>query len=148
MPSNKLLQVFIVFALLFSSSIAQETSSPSPAPVTGPYGYESPSIPSPSPSIGSINPPPHSDLPPNPASTPSSPAPAPEEASDTTSANVESEKPKNSSSGGMSGGKKAGIAIGVIVAACAVVLGGMLYKKRKQNIQRAQLGHAARGEFL
>ncbi|KAI3819671.1 hypothetical protein L1987_13518 [Smallanthus sonchifolius] len=37
-----------------------------------------------------------------------------------------------SSSGGMSGGKKAGISIGVIVAACVIVFGGMLYRKRRQ----------------
>ncbi|KAL0390113.1 UNVERIFIED_CONTAM: hypothetical protein Scaly_0368400 [Sesamum calycinum] len=55
---------------------------------------------------------------------------------------------KDDSSGGMSGGKKAGVAIGVISAACIVGLGALVYKKRQQNIRRAQYGYAARREFL
>lgn len=55
---------------------------------------------------------------------------------------------KGDSSGGMSGGKKAGVAIGVISAACIVGLGALVYKKRQQNIRRAQYGSAARREFL
>lgn len=53
-----------------------------------------------------------------------------------------------SSSEGMSSGKKAGIAVGVIVAAGVVVLGALVYKKRRQNMQRSQYGYAARRELL
>lgn len=52
------------------------------------------------------------------------------------------------SSGGMSSGKKAGIAVGVIVGAGVVVLGAFVYKKRRQNIERSQYGYAARRELL
>lgn len=51
-------------------------------------------------------------------------------------------------SGGMSGGKKAGIGIGVVAAACIVGVGALVYKKRQQNVRRSQYGYAARGEFL
>lgn len=50
--------------------------------------------------------------------------------------------------GGMSGGKKAGIALGVILAAGVVVVGGLVYKKRQDNIRRAQYSYAARTELL
>lgn len=53
-----------------------------------------------------------------------------------------------SAGGGMNGGKKAGIAVGVIAAACLVGLGGLVYKKRQDNIRRSQYGYAARRELL
>ncbi|KAK4351478.1 hypothetical protein RND71_030791 [Anisodus tanguticus] len=43
-----------------------------------------------------------------------------------------------------SGGKKAGIAVGVIAAICFVGLGALVYKKRQQNIQRTQFGHSVK----
>ncbi|CAI9272968.1 unnamed protein product [Lactuca saligna] len=98
--------------------------------------------PSPSPSIDYPYMSPPADLAPTLASSPSfgmSPAPEPEEARNTTAANVESENPVDSSSKGMSGGKKAGISIGVIAAVCVVGFGGMLYKKRKQNISSSAI---------
>ncbi|GFZ14775.1 uncharacterized protein LOC130764062 [Actinidia eriantha] len=49
---------------------------------------------------------------------------------------------------GMSGGQKAGIAIGVLAAAGVVGLGGMVYKKRRANIRRARFGSAARRTSL
>ncbi|KAI3666845.1 hypothetical protein L6452_41883 [Arctium lappa] len=82
-------------------------------------------------------PPPLSDLAPSsdtysPPSLPQAPELA--VASDVASANVKTEESNEASSGGMSSGKKAGIAIGVIGAVCIVGFGGMLYKKRQYNI--------------
>jgi anaerobic C4-dicarboxylate transporter len=48
----------------------------------------------------------------------------------------------------MNGAKKGGIAIGVILAAGLVVVGGFVYKKRRDNIRRSQYGYAARREIL
>jgi hypothetical protein len=48
----------------------------------------------------------------------------------------------------MSGGKKVGIAIGVIFAFVLVGLGGVVYKKRKDNVRRGQYGYGARREML
>ncbi|GLU11790.1 hypothetical protein SLE2022_285120 [Rubroshorea leprosula] len=52
------------------------------------------------------------------------------------------------SDGGMSGGKKAGIVVGVVAAACLVGMAGMVYKKRQENIRRSQYGYSARREIL
>lgn len=64
------------------------------------------------------------------------------------SADAEEEGEKGEGSGGMKGGKKAGIVFGVAAAACVVGFGGVVYKKRQQNIRRAQYGYAARSDFL
>ncbi|KAL5733482.1 hypothetical protein ACOSQ2_033174 [Xanthoceras sorbifolium] len=48
----------------------------------------------------------------------------------------------------MSGGQKAGIAVGVLAGAAVIGLGGMVYKKRRSNIRRAHFGQAARRSFL
>ncbi|KAJ6403290.1 hypothetical protein OIU84_015240 [Salix udensis] len=87
---------------------------------------------------------------PVPASDEDVPAPAPTEASDI---NVDGgsggeEEEGGEESEGMSGGKKAGIAVGVIMAACLVGFGGLVYKKRQDNIRRTAYGHAARRELL
>ena len=54
----------------------------------------------------------------------------------------------SSSSRGLNGGQKAGIAIGVMSAAGALFLGGLVYKKRRSNIRRAKFGVAARRPVL
>lgn len=54
----------------------------------------------------------------------------------------------SSSSRGLNGGQKAGIAIGVMSAAGALFLGGLVYKKRRSNIRRAKFGVAARSPVL
>ncbi|CAH1437947.1 unnamed protein product [Lactuca virosa] len=155
MASNKLLHILITFALLFSSTTLSLDSTEDPETSTIPEqdtgADDSLSFPSPSPSIDYPYMSPPADLAPTLASSPSfgmSPAPEPEEARNTTASNVESEKPKDSSSKGLTSGKKAGISIGVIAAVCVVGFGGMLYKKRKQNIHRAQLGYIAREDFI
>ncbi|KAI3706402.1 hypothetical protein L6452_24118 [Arctium lappa] len=146
----------LAFTLLFTLSVSSDPPQISPSPVPQLGSDDSPSIPSPSPTTTTGSPPappPSADLPPAPSSDTSSPpslSPAPElaVASDVSSANVKTEESKEASSGGMSTGKKAGIAIGVIGAACVVGFGGMLYKKRQYNIRRAEFSSAARREFL
>jgi hypothetical protein len=59
-----------------------------------------------------------------------------------------SEGDEEEESEGMSGGKKAGIAAAVIGAACLVGFGGLVYKKRQDNIRRSAYGYAARRELL
>ncbi|KAM1185686.1 hypothetical protein ACFX2G_015273 [Malus domestica] len=55
---------------------------------------------------------------------------------------------ENSSGGGMSGGKKAGIPSGVIVEVGLVGLEGFVYKKRQDNIRGSQYSDVARRDFL
>ncbi|CAL9164419.1 unnamed protein product, partial [Musa hybrid cultivar] len=50
--------------------------------------------------------------------------------------------------GGMSGGKKAGIAVGVIMAAAVLAAGVVLYKKRQENIRRSRYGYATQRDML
>ena len=108
--------------------------SPSPAPASSPLGSSPPA------------PTPHADSPPS-ASPASSPSPSPSPAADEVNhARVKDDDGK--SSGGMSAGKKAGIAVGVIAVAGVGVLGCMVYRKRRQNIQRSEYGYAARRELL
>ena len=45
----------------------------------------------------------------------------------------------SSSSRGLNGGQKAGIAIGVMSAAGALFLGGLVYKKRRSNYKKSQV---------
>ncbi|KDP44058.1 hypothetical protein JCGZ_05525 [Jatropha curcas] len=137
-------------------------SPPSPSPESG-----SPSLPPTDSPISSPPAPPPSDLlspgsspapalslenstVPSPSPAPA-PAPAPAEVSDINhSDNVEAGGEEEKGSSGMSGGKKAGIAVGVIVAAGVVGLGGLVYKKRQDNIRRSRYGSAAAAtrEFL
>ncbi|KAJ0810331.1 hypothetical protein HanPI659440_Chr01g0025841 [Helianthus annuus] len=153
MATNTLLHL-LTFTLLFTLTISSPSPSPSPAPPPQ-SGSDDDSLPEPS-----LSPPP-SDLSPDydspsldqpspPSSSPSpSPllAPSPVEVSDET-AGVEREEAKESDSGGMSGGKKVGVAFGLIGAACFVGFGGVLYRKRQQNIRRARYSQSARLEFF
>ncbi|XP_055834430.1 vegetative cell wall protein gp1-like [Solanum dulcamara] len=152
-------------------------NSPSPAPESGgdlgslPLIAKSPGTPSPSPSVSSPPLPSQTDRSPNSAPAPSpvsggsatpfpapspvtdppSPAPSPSDvvASDISQESTTVEVNESSSSdGGMNGGKKAGVAFGVMAAACVVGLGALVYKKRRQNIRRAQFGYAGRRDFL
>ncbi|XP_049410073.1 uncharacterized protein LOC125873218 [Solanum stenotomum] len=153
------------FTLLFAVLLVQQcictdppASSPSPAPESGADVASPPVSPAPSPSSNLTSPPAPSpsDLSPNSSPAPSpgdstskdSPSPAPnsEAASDISHESAESSK--ESSGGGMTSGKKAGIAVGVIAAICFVGVGAIVYKKRQQNIQRSQFGYDARREIL
>ncbi|XP_010514863.1 PREDICTED: early nodulin-20-like [Camelina sativa] len=122
-----------------------ELGSP-PSPAQSPIGYSSPPEPetthSPSPSP-SISPPLPNDSP----SSSSSPSPSPsQEASDINHSDmtgIEGKKSPSSGGGGMSGGKKVGVAFGVITAVCVVGVAGFVYKKRQENIRRSRYGYAA-----
>ncbi|GMY08756.1 protein TRACHEARY ELEMENT DIFFERENTIATION-RELATED 7A-like [Fagus crenata] len=52
------------------------------------------------------------------------------------------------SSGRLSGGQKAGIVIGVSAGTGVLLLGGLVYKKRRDNIRRSWFGTAARRHIL
>ncbi|TMW83512.1 hypothetical protein EJD97_001492 [Solanum chilense] len=153
------------FTILFAVLLVQRcictdppASSPSPAPESGADVASPPMSPAPSPSPNLSSPPapPPSDLSRNSSPAPSpgdstsknSPSPAPNSkaASDISDESVDSSK--ESSGGGMTSGKKAGIAVGVIAAVCFVGIGALVYKKRQQNIQRSQFGYDARREIL
>jgi hypothetical protein len=58
--------------------------------------------------------------------------------------NAKDEGESKNESSGMSGGKKAGIVIGVLLAAGVVAVGAFVFKKRNDNIRRSQYGEAAR----
>ncbi|KAL4576934.1 hypothetical protein LXL04_013035 [Taraxacum kok-saghyz] len=157
MASSNLLLILIAFALLFSTTTLSfdPTEGPETSPISEPDtgADDLPSFPSPSPSLEYPYMSPPADLAPPLASSPSpamSPAPEPEEPSNTTAANLKTDKPNDpiSTSKPMSAGKKAGIAIGVIAGVCVVGFGGFLYKKRKQNIHRARLGYFAREDYI
>lgn len=120
-----------------------EAGSPDSATETSPLSSASPPAPiAPSPS----------DLALGPSSPPSSfsPAPSPADASDINHSNINAEESEENTGGdgGMSSGKKAGIAVAVVAAACLVGFGGLVYKKRQDNLRRSQYGYAARRELL
>ncbi|KAL6544981.1 hypothetical protein OROHE_009888 [Orobanche hederae] len=147
----------------FSADSSGTSPSPSPHPPTDDISPP-PFTPSPSPAVPKSPPaPPPSDLAPN------SPSPAPSPGNDDYDARKKSTSPapvvagdvshedqsrgvdletKDDSSGGMSGGKKTGVAIGVIAAVCIVGVGALVYKKRQRNIQRPRYGYAGRREML
>ncbi|XP_012447365.1 classical arabinogalactan protein 7 [Gossypium raimondii] len=149
---------FLVFELTFATdspapapSLGADTSpllaptpvsgSPDSAPLISPVMPASPPAPiAPSPS----------DLAEGESSSSSSPAPSPGDASDIDHSNINAKESENKTGGGggLNGGKKAGIVVGVVAAACLVGFGGLVYKKRQDNIRRSQYGYAARREIL
>ncbi|CAI9778417.1 unnamed protein product [Fraxinus pennsylvanica] len=146
---------------VFSADPPENSPSPSPHPpadALSPPPVLSPATPSQSPSPApppSLSSPPAPPLSkffpsPSPALTNSSaphksPTPAPGDAEVNVS-NVESER--DSSSGGMNSGQKAGVAVAVVASACIVGVGALIYKKRQQNVIRSQYGYTARREIL
>lgn len=166
------LSVFLLVALLGLASSADPPASspPGPAPeadVESPDSAPSmpPAVPD-APSSSPPSPPPETESPPpqapgssptpespptdeaSPDSTPT-PTPSPSDVSDVTHSNIDfDEDNADESSGGMSSAKKAGIVVGVIAAVCLVGLGGIVYKKRQNNIRRSEYGYAARREIL
>ncbi|KAA8550403.1 hypothetical protein F0562_002087 [Nyssa sinensis] len=153
---NVLPSALLLGLLLVEFAVSADPPGPAPQPAG-----DSPSPPPEGGAPASSPPaPPPSDLAPGSSPTPSpvaspsksSPAPAPTDASDMSpekngvTADVGEESKE--SSDGLSGGQKVGIVLGVIAGACLVGFGGLLYKKRQQNIQRSQYGYAARREIL
>ncbi|XP_022964902.1 proline-rich receptor-like protein kinase PERK10 [Cucurbita moschata] len=137
----------------FSVSVDSPAESPAPPPQAGadsppprsPSRISSPPAPSPrNAPVSSPPAPPPSDLPPS-----SSPSPPPSEASDISRNNVsKNDESDEESKNGMSGAQKFGIAIGVIAAVALIGFGGLVYKKRQDNIRRSRYGYTARRELL
>lgn len=155
---TSLILLVALFSLQFALSVVPPENSPAPAPEleSGDSSAISrpPSSPSPSPEFSSPPAPPPSDLAPVSSPTPSpalsekTPVPAPSAEISHENVDADDDVAKDSSSSGMTSGQKAGIAIGVIAGACIVGFGGILYKKRQQNIRRSEYGYAARREIL
>nr|GLL31066.1 cyclin-dependent kinase inhibitor 1C-like [Ipomoea trifida] len=61
---------------------------------------------------------------------------------------LKAQKDSDDSDSGMSGGKKVGIAFGVVSGACLVGLAAKVYKKRQENIRRAQFGYYGNDDML
>ncbi|KAL1558549.1 sulfated surface glycoprotein 185-like protein [Salvia divinorum] len=147
--------ITIFFALLFlpnsTFSAVAPQSSPSPSPpraISPPPPAPEPSHkspPAPAPSHKSPPAPaPSHKSPPAPALSPkSSPAPPPAPADQGKKTHLGD----LDESGGMSGGKKAGIAVGVIAAGCVVGLAAVVYKKRQRNIRRARYSYTDQRDF-
>ncbi|KAG6415410.1 hypothetical protein SASPL_122821 [Salvia splendens] len=138
--------ITIFFALLFlpnstfSAHAPQSSPSPSPQRAISPP----PMAPTPSPASPPSRPIPNS---PSPAPFPrhedadheESRSPAPVEAADL--GDLEESE-------GMSGRKKAGIAVGVIAAGCVVGMAAAVYKKRQRNIRRGRYSYTDQRDFL
>ncbi|XVF68591.1 hypothetical protein PTKIN_Ptkin11bG0014400 [Pterospermum kingtungense] len=112
------------------------TDSPYSAPSISPVTDSSPPAPLPSNEQGE--------------SPESAPAPSPDGASDINHSDINADisEEMTGGDGGISGRKKAGIVMVVVVAACLVGFGGLVYKKRQDNIRRSQYSYAARRETL
>ncbi|OVA18086.1 hypothetical protein BVC80_1835g499 [Macleaya cordata] len=123
------------------------SSPPAPSPLHSGPGSSPTHSPIPSPSDASdVNSPAPS---PFDASDINSPVPSPSDASDINHVSDDAGIEKSEgSSGGMSGIKKVGITIGVVVGAGLVGIGGFVYKKRQENIRRSRYAYAAGGDFL
>lgn len=159
--SVALLLAFSMVALAASVQPSDGSPSPAPEPVAVSPTIPNPSSGAPAPvdpptnlqPISSPPAPPPPDVAPSSSPTPTplenSPAPAPsQDAGDLSHKVTGGNESTESSSRGMSGGRKAGIAIGVMLAAGLVVVGGFVYKKRRDNVRRSQYGFAARREIL
>lgn len=144
------LSLTLFFTLLFfpnpTFSAQVPESSPSPSP-------QLPSSPAFLPNSPPAPPPEHKKSPtpaPSPAEHNKSPSPAPDAPADAGQENQThlGDLPDEDGSGGMSGGKKFGIAVGVIIAGCAVGLAAVVYRKRQRNIRRANYSYTDRRDFL
>lgn len=157
-PSSLALSLVSVVVLLSTADLAfsliPPSSSPSPSPVPGGPLRSSPApSPSPSPSPENLLSPLAPALPPevpSPAPTPSatpSPAPVPNN-EEIQSGEVADQAGRDGEGGGMSGEKKAGIAVGVVLGLAILAGGAVLYKRRQDNIRRSRYGYATRMEML
>ncbi|KAF6168613.1 hypothetical protein GIB67_005225 [Kingdonia uniflora] len=130
------------FAVSSATDLPDDISSP---PVPPPEsGSDSPSpvpaasiAPSPAPARHDLSSPPA----PSPASDSDVPSPSP---ASLPAADIEQQDSSKSEvskkSEGMSGGKKAGIVVGVLAVAGLVAVGVIVYKKRQDNLRRSQYG--------
>lgn len=135
-----------------ADSLPPPASSPRPEPLP-----DSPPPPPPQPSTGSPPVPApssdensHKDSEPETEYFPSPrPSPAPEERKpdDMKASEDGDEFEKEEDSGGLSGLEKAGIAIGAIFGVGVIVMGAIVYKKRRDNLTRARYTYF-QGEFL
>ncbi|KAI4386051.1 hypothetical protein MLD38_004020 [Melastoma candidum] len=149
--------IFLVLVLVLPVVLTQDLPSPSPGPAAADSSSSSSPISSPPTTSQSYSPPspppaespsPTPSLSPSPAPSPSkSPTPSPSpDSSDLSHTGVLDDNSADAGkSEGMSGGKKAGIAFAVILFAVAVVFGGIVYKKRRENIRRQQYAYSGRG---
>uniref|UniRef100_A0A7N0V6P1 Uncharacterized protein n=1 Tax=Kalanchoe fedtschenkoi TaxID=63787 RepID=A0A7N0V6P1_KALFE len=113
-------------APIFTHPPAQPpTLSPSPAPT-------------PEPGV-----PPASPPPPPQSSNPAAPPPPPP-----STGSGGNGSPGKKKSAELSGGQTAGVVIGVLAALGLLVLGSLVYKKRRNNIRRSRYGSAARRASL
>ncbi|ESW22203.1 hypothetical protein PHAVU_005G135700 [Phaseolus vulgaris] len=126
MANAKLFPLSLFFLSLSLHLALSDTPSPSPSP--------SPSVHAPNPA---------------PASSPlGSPSPSPGSSQAESSNADEDDRAENSSRGGLNWFKKAGLVVGVIVAVSVIIMAGMVYKMRKQNMRRSQYAYAVRREIL
>ena len=135
-----------LFILTLSLHVtAGSPPSPSPAPANTPsHSLSAPNHPPASSPLVS-SPPAPSPLSPSPISAP---APSPEDSTPLNHIDVDEKTEDSSTEGGMSGSKKAGIAIGIIVAASVLMLAAMVYKKRQQNLRRNQYNFGVRRDII
>ncbi|KAK8562252.1 hypothetical protein V6N13_019716 [Hibiscus sabdariffa] len=161
---TKLCFLTLALFLLLELSFAADSPAPAPPPSLGgdlpPHLAPTPvteypdSPPAISPSSDASPPAPlapsPSDLGEGSSLPPTSPSPSPDEVSDINHSNINADVGKENTGGGegMSGRKKAGIVVAVVIAACLVGVGGLIYKKRQDNIRRSKYGYAARAELL
>lgn len=124
------------------SSSPQLVGAPASSPLSS---FPSPPAPVPDLSLGSTPP-----LSPHIPSESPVPSPSPSE-SDYVSRNgkdLNSTGAPQESSGGMSSGKKFGIAFAVIVLAGLAIFAALVYKKRQENIRRARYNYVAGANIL
>ncbi|KGN64738.2 hypothetical protein Csa_013510 [Cucumis sativus] len=152
----------VLLLMQVSVSADSPADSPAPPPETGvdsppprsSSGISSPPDASPrnAPVRSPPSPPPSDLAPTSPSPPPSSspaPSPPPSEASDFGRSSVINEDESDEESkDGMSGAQKFGIAIGVVAAVAFIGFGGVVYKKRQDNIRRSHYGYTARREIL
>ncbi|VFQ96598.1 unnamed protein product [Cuscuta campestris] len=144
-----LLIAVLVAHLCNLHALAAHSPAPAPAPQSGPHADSPPPVfrsPSPSPSDAADRAPPAP--PPLKFDVSASPAlaPDPDAVNDVSHADVE--EASGTTGGGMSRGRKAGIAVGVIAGACVVGIGAVVYKKRQRNILRSRYGYGGEREMV